>query len=154
MSSTEWVRSLSDSLREHESERIEQRDSLARYEIVHEVRRGGMGVVYRAWDPQLGREVALKVLLQASASDPEARERFHREATLAARLHHPNIVPLYDSGEWMGQPCLAMQFIEGETLDKAGLDVGRALEAVRDAARGLDYAHRRASSTGISSRQT
>ncbi len=139
--SGDWVGPLSSSLRTHERERGEVRTSLPRYEIVEEIKRGGMGVVYRAWDPQLGREVALKVLLEDS--DAEARRRFLREAQLAAQLHHPNIVPVYDTGECMGQVYLAMLLIDGATLDKAGLDLRGSMAAVRDAARAIDFAHQK-----------
>jgi tetratricopeptide (TPR) repeat protein len=141
MPGPDWVDNLSESLRAHESERAAIQASLPRYEILGEIRRGGMGVVYRAWDPQLGREVALKVLLEEGGATPEARERFLREAQLAANLHHPNIVPVYDTGECMGQLYLAMLLIEGTTLDQAKLDLRGNLAAVRDAARALDYAH-------------
>jgi Tfp pilus assembly protein PilF len=139
--SGEWVDYLSRSLGSHERERGEVRATLPRYEIVEEIKRGGMGVVYRAWDPHLGREVALKVLLEDS--DAEARRRFLREAQLAAQLHHPNIVPVYDTGECMGQVYLAMLLIEGTTLDKAGLDLKGSLAAMRDVAGAIDYAHQR-----------
>jgi tetratricopeptide (TPR) repeat protein/predicted Ser/Thr protein kinase len=136
-----WVDRVWGVLGLHEDERLERSDSLPRYEILREVRRGGMGILYRAWDPQLAREVALKVLLEQPGSPPEGRERFLREARLAASLTHPHIVPVYDSGEWMGQAYLAMQFIEGASLDETRLELRAAATAVRDAALGLHYAH-------------
>jgi tetratricopeptide (TPR) repeat protein len=137
-----WIDRLSDSLRDHEQSRVELRPTLPRYEILAELGRGGMGVVYRAWDPQLGREVALKVLLDQGSGSAEARERLLREAQVAARLSHPHIVPVYDTGEWMGQAYLAMQIVEGTTLDKAGLEPRALVAALRDAARALEHAHR------------
>jgi tetratricopeptide (TPR) repeat protein len=140
-SSPHWIDRLSAALREHESARISKPEGVPRYEVLAEIRRGGMGVIYRAWDPRLGREVALKVLLEHAASTPDARERFLREAQLAARLQHPHIVPIFDTGTWQDQVYLAMQFIDGSTVDQAGLDLKGKLAAVRDAARALDYAH-------------
>jgi len=136
-----WVDRLSETMRDHEKERGSGLRSIPRYEIRGELGRGGMGVVYRAWDPQLGREVALKVLQAATDDAAEARERFLREAQLAARLSHPNIVGVYDIGEWEGRAYLAMQLVEGATLEKSELEFRTALGAVRDAARALDYAH-------------
>jgi tetratricopeptide (TPR) repeat protein len=138
----EWVDRLTDSMRQHEDARQESRKSLPRYEILGELGRGGMAVVYRAWDPELGRPVALKVLQQNLGTSPEMRERFSREAQMASRLDHPNIVTVYDSGEWEGQGFLAMRLVEGTTLDKADLDLRGKLAALRDAARALDHAHR------------
>ena len=137
----DWVDRLSRSLRAHEGERRETQESLPRYETLSELGRGGMGIVYRAWDPQLGREVALKVLLESAGGAPEARERFLREAQLASRLNHPHIVPVYDTGEWMGQAYMALRLVDGTTLDKAGLDLRGNLAALRDAARALHHAH-------------
>jgi predicted Ser/Thr protein kinase len=139
--SRDWITRLAESMRDHEGERSAVGGSLPRYEILGEISRGGMGIVYRAWDPHLGREVALKVLLEHAASTPDARDRFQRESQLAARLTHPHIVPVYDSGVWNGQMFLAMQLLEGPTLGKAGLDLRATLEKIRDAARALDYAH-------------
>jgi tetratricopeptide (TPR) repeat protein len=136
-----WVERLSEAVRHHEKDRTSALRSIPRYEIRGELGRGGMGVVYRAWDPQLGREVALKVLQAAPDDAAEAHERFLREAQLSARLSHPNIVAVYDIGEWEGRTYLAMQLVDGATLEKAALDLRTALTAVRDAARALDYAH-------------
>jgi tetratricopeptide (TPR) repeat protein len=138
-----WLDRLSDSLSEHEERRSSQQDGPARYELLGEISRGGMGIVYRAWDSQLGRDVALKVLRAEDGNTAEAHERFGREARLAASLHHPNIVPIYDTGVWNGQDYIAMQLIEGTTLDKAGLDLRTALARVRDAARALHDAHQK-----------
>ena len=137
----DWVNRLSDSIRDHESTRRRFRSQPPRYEVRGELGRGGMGVIYRAWDSQLGREVALKVLSLDAADSAEARERFLREAQLAAQLSHPNIVPVYDSGEHEGQIFLAMQLIDGPTLDRSKLQLKDALTAMRDAARAVQHAH-------------
>ncbi|MBI5369132.1 MAG: protein kinase, partial [Planctomycetes bacterium] len=120
--------------------------TFARYVVESELARGGMGVVYRARDPQLQRPVALKVMLGGDDTPAEERRRFQREALLAARLQHPNIVPVYDVGEFAGKLYYTMELIEGESL--AGvlarmlvLPPRAALRIARDAARALQYAH-------------
>jgi serine/threonine protein kinase/Flp pilus assembly protein TadD len=90
---------------------------LGEYRILREIGRGGMGVVYEAEQEALGRHVALKVLPPAAAADQVQLQRFHREARAAARLHHTNIVPVFDVGEHQGTHYYAMQFIQGEGLD-------------------------------------
>jgi WD40 repeat protein len=93
-------------------------ERLGDYRILREVGRGGMGVVYEAEQVSLGRHVALKVLPCQALSHPTFRERFQREARAAARLHHTNIVPVFGVGECDGVRYYAMQFIQGEGLDK------------------------------------
>jgi predicted Ser/Thr protein kinase len=100
--------------------------------------RGGFGAVWLAWDTQLSRQVALKVL---KGQDPEDVARFRREALLGAQLSHPNIAQVYEVGEDAGQMYIAMQRIHGLPLDKCELDARQSLEAVRDAARAVHYAH-------------
>jgi tetratricopeptide (TPR) repeat protein len=136
-----WLGRLSASLRDHEEKRNAFQNLPPRYEVLEELSRGGMGIVYRAWDPQLGREVALKILRPEEGASAEIHERFSREGRLAASLHHPHIVPVYDTGTWKGQDYIAMQLVQGKTFDKATLDRRAALGAVRDAARALHYAH-------------
>jgi WD40 repeat protein/serine/threonine protein kinase len=92
-------------------------DRLGDYRIVREIGRGGMGVVYEAVQEALGRRVALKVLPPALAADATCLARFRREARSAARLHHSNVVPVFDVGESAGVHYYAMQFIEGHGLD-------------------------------------
>ncbi|HYC76010.1 MAG TPA: protein kinase, partial [Planctomycetota bacterium] len=90
---------------------------LGDYEIVREVGRGGMGVVYDARNVRLnGKRVALKIILSAGRT-PLAAERFRREANSAARLVHPGIVQVYDFGEAEGRPYIAMEFVDGRPLD-------------------------------------
>ena len=91
---------------------------LGDYRILREIGRGGMGVVYEAEQVSLGRRVALKVLPSQVAEDRQALERFRREAKSAARLHHTNIVPVYEVGRDGEVAYYAMQFIEGQGLDK------------------------------------
>lgn len=91
---------------------------LGGYRILRKIGQGGMGVVYEAEQEALGRQVALKVLPFAKLLDPIYRERFHREAQAAARLHHSNIVPVFGVGEEDGLHYYAMQYIEGQGLDQ------------------------------------
>jgi serine/threonine-protein kinase len=86
------------------------------YEVQEELGRGGMGVVYRAWDCRLNRPVALKMLLAGAYALPRERERFRREAEAEARLRHPNIVQVYDFGSLDGRPYFIMEFVEGGSL--------------------------------------
>src|SRR5579884_2073632 len=86
------------------------------YRLLREIGRGGMGVVYEAEQLSLGRHVALKVLSGDSLTNPTYLERFRREAKAAARLHNPNIVPVFGVGEHEGVHYYAMQFIDGQTL--------------------------------------
>src|SRR4030095_11558432 len=92
---------------------------LGAYEIVAFIGAGGMGEVYRARDPRLGRDVAVKVLPPGVASDPERLTRFDREARAAAALNHPNILSVYDIGSDDGQPYIVSELLEGQTLRAA-----------------------------------
>ncbi len=93
-------------------------ERLGDYRILREVGRGGMGLVYEADQEKLGRHVALKVLPPQPGGDPVRLERFRREARAAARMHHTNIVPVFDVGEHQGVHYYAMQFIRGQGLDQ------------------------------------
>lgn len=113
-------------------------DLISGYEIQGEIHRGGQGVIYRAVHIQTRRTVAIKMLLAGALASERQRERFEREARIAAGLRHPNIVTVYDSGYIPdGRYGLAMEFIEGVPLDKwsRALDSGRSKEARRAALR-------------------
>jgi len=89
---------------------------LGPYEILTPLGAGGMGEVYRARDTRLGREVAVKVLPPAFASDPDRLRRFEHEARAAGQLNHPNILVIHDVGVHQGAPYLVSELLEGETL--------------------------------------
>jgi hypothetical protein len=121
---------------------------VGKYRVLEHVATGGMGVVYKARDEDLGREVALKVLLPETAAQPRLLERFRREARNAARLSHRNIVTLYEFGQADGTWFLAMEFVEGVDLGEYIARRGRLLpeEARRitmQAAKALDHAYQR-----------
>jgi serine/threonine-protein kinase len=115
------------------------------YEVEREIGRGGMGVVYLARDLRLDRMVAIKTLPPAMGGDPVFRERFLREARTAARLNHPNIVPIHRADEAGGQVFFVMGFVDGDSLAgrlAAGpLSPRDALPILRDVAQALGYAH-------------
>lgn len=115
------------------------------YEIVDEIDRGGMGIVYRAKDLQLDRTVALKMIRAGRMASESDVQRFRAEAQAAAKLDHPGIVPIYEVGTHQGQPYFSMAFIEGAKLDdfhkKNELSVRDACQLVRDVAIAIDHAH-------------
>src|SRR5262249_15522917 len=104
------------------------------------------GAVYRARDPQLGRDVALKIPRPGSLDNPRIAERFLREAKAAANLQHPHIVAVYDAGQHDAYYYIASAFIKGQTLSGAiesgSLDYRQAAQVGRALAEALDYAHR------------
>jgi eukaryotic-like serine/threonine-protein kinase len=118
---------------------------LGPYEIIAPLGAGGMGEVYRAHDPRLGREVAVKVMLEAVAGDPDRQKRFEGEARAAGALNHPNIVTLHDVGIADGIPYIVTEVLEGETLrdliTRGALAPARAVEIIVQAAQGLAAAH-------------
>jgi serine/threonine-protein kinase len=113
--------------------------SFGKYELLSLLGRGGMGEVWKARDKELGRDVALKFVKSA---DPEDEKWFLREAQLVARLNHRNIAPVYEAGALEGRPYLAMQLVEGVTIDQAKFDLRGICKAMRDVAAALDFAHR------------
>jgi serine/threonine-protein kinase len=125
-----------------------QAGRLGRYEVLGELGRGAMGVVYKARDPIIDRVVAVKTIHSGRSGDAAASftERFFQEARSAGRLNHPNIVTIHDAGEAGGLAYIAMEFLEGTSLrdmldEHAPLPVARAVEIAGQVARGLAYAH-------------
>jgi serine/threonine-protein kinase len=119
-----------------------------RYKIVSRIGSGGMADVWCAEDLQLGRKVALKLLHRRFAEDQDFVERFRREASAAAGLQHPNVVAVYDRGEWDGTYYIAMEYLEGETLKElinreAPLDPDRAISLAVQILRAARFAHKR-----------
>ena len=117
-----------------------------RYELEELVGTGGMSTVFRAYDRQLERRVAIKILHEHYAGDPEYLERFRREARAVAKLSHPNIVTVIDRGDDGGRQYIVFEYVEGENLKElvvrsGRLPVRRALELALDVAGGLAFAH-------------
>ncbi len=124
----------------------EGRRAFADCELMEELGRGGVGVVYRAWQPSLQRMVALKMLLAGPFASREFRERFRREALMAARLQHPGIAAVYSTGEDDGQAYYTMELVDGATLaakfSAALPSVKEAAQLLESVARAVDFAHR------------
>ena len=124
-----------------------QPEKIGKYTIVERIGRGGMGYVYRAVDPFLKRDVALKTMLKDVSEDPELRTRFVREAQSAGGLRHPNIVTIYDLGEdEEGCPFIAMEFLTGTDLEqiiknKVELLLSKKLDVLVQTSIGLGFAH-------------
>jgi serine/threonine protein kinase len=123
---------------------------LGRYELMHEIGKGAMGIVYRARDPRINREVALKAIRLGDEFEPEdleqARIRFFREAEMAGRLSHPHIVTIFDAGEDHGTAYIAMELLRGRhlveyTSQTRLLPTAIAIELVARLADALHYAH-------------
>ena len=121
---------------------------LGRYEIIRELGRGAMGVVFKARDPLIGRVVALKTITAGVAQDPDLLQRFYREAQAAGSLQHPNVVTIYEMGEEGGTPFIAMEWIEGDSLEQIisqrhPLPLAQKVGYIVQTCHALDFAHRR-----------
>jgi len=121
---------------------------IGKYEILEELGKGGMGVVYKAFDPIMEREVALKVILDVALAVPEIKQRFYREARTAGKLTHENVTIVHDVGEDQGRPFIVMEYLPGYDLrtvmeEKRPLSLLQKLDIAAQIARGLGYSHSR-----------
>ncbi len=123
-------------------------NKIGKYDVLSVLGEGGMGTVYKAVDPFIGRMVALKIITAAHAADPGLLDRFHREARANGNLQHPNIVVVYEFGDEGGSPYLAMEYLEGVSFDalikqKRPLSLTEKLKLIIEICGGLQYAHER-----------
>ena len=122
--------------------------TIGRYELKEKLGEGGMGVVYRAHDPLLDRTIAVKLISASMEGNADLRERFFREARAAGQLSHRNIITIHDLGEHDGRPYLAMEYLEGEDLQRrlsrgSLMSLARKLEIASGICEGLEFAHGR-----------
>ena len=122
------------------------------YELIREIGRGGMGVVYEARQKGLDRSVAVKMILASHLASPELVRRFQAEAKAAARLRHSNIVHIHDVGQFHGQDFFAMEYIDGQSLAERIAATGRstcrtAVRLVATVARAVEHLHQQGIST-------
>ncbi len=120
------------------------KSTVGRYVMIRELGKGGMGVVHLAWQSDLRRYVAVKVIRGVESQEDIAR--FNREAQIAAQLQHPNIIPVYEVGAHEGEPYMAMMYVQGQTLDRilkspARPTIRHLIEWLRDASRAVEHAH-------------
>ena len=123
-------------------------NKIGKYEVVDVLGKGGMGVVYKATDPRIGRLVAIKMMTGGFADNPDLLKRFYREAQSTGMLQHPNIVIVYDLGDQEGNPYLVMEYLQGDPLDKLiasrrELSMVQKLDYIIQACSGLNYAHQK-----------
>src|SRR6266478_1366521 len=122
-------------------------ETIAHYRVLRQLGKGGMGVVYEAEDSKLGRRVALKFLPEDTRRDPQTLERFLREARAASALNHPSICTIHAIEEHDGRTFIAMELLEGQTLDKliplGALPIPRTIEIGIQLADALDAAHKK-----------
>jgi serine/threonine-protein kinase len=121
--------------------------NIGKYEIVSELGQGAMGIVYKARDPLIGRMVALKTITSGLAGKPELLERFYQEARSAGALQHPNIVTIFELGKEGDTPYIAMEFLEGDSLEKIvqrqdAIPLSRKIGFMSQICSALDYAHK------------
>ena len=119
---------------------------LGKYDVLDVIGRGGMGIVYKATDPGIGRVVAIKMVTGGIGNDPELLMRFYREAQSAGKLQHPNIVTVYDLGDQDGNPYMVMEYLEGESLEsiitsRRSVPLEQKLNIVIQVCDALSYAH-------------
>ena len=132
---------------------------IAGYQIEATVGRGGMGVVYRAWDPALDRRVAIKLISAEHTQESGFRDRFKRESRLAASIRHPNVITVFRAGEDDGHLFIAMDYVEGTDLkalirSRGRLDPELAARIVYQIGIALDAAHAKGWCTAMSSPPT
>src|SRR5467141_3504487 len=132
-------------VRNHRQQPQMDQDKIAHYRIVRKLGAGGMGLVYEAEDSKLGRRVALKFLKESSVHDAGALERFLREARSASALNHPGICTVHAIEEHDGRTFIAMELLEGQTLDRViplgALQIPRTIDIGIQLADALDAAH-------------
>ncbi len=120
-------------------------DTIGKYQLVRVIGEGGMGRVYEAMDPIIGRRVAVKTIALNFATDPETRARFFREAQAAGQLSHPNLITIHDIGEQKDMPYIVMEYLEGMDLSRAiqqqQLSYDRKMQIMVDVCEGLAFAH-------------
>jgi len=124
--------------------RLGLKPRLGRYEVQEQIGQGAMGVVYRAWDTELSRPVAIKLLRDSARTDPTLAQRFQREARAAAGLSHANVVTVYDAGDAGGQMFIAMELVEGRPLDdflRRERDPRAQAALIEKVARAVHHAH-------------
>src|SRR5690606_23472393 len=122
-------------------------ERIGKYIVLEEIGQGGMGIVYKARDPVIGREVAVKVIIERIMRSPDLKERFLREIASAGRLSHENIMTIYDAGDHEGRPFFVMELRSGTDLStvirRGALSLDEKLGIAQQVARGLRYAHER-----------